>query len=180
MGAVSALIAEGSGQHHEHRVRALLARPCCAGWHLRSGRHGPFSHVRRLAPPGAGSAWLTQRAGAQRKLLAAAGGLEPIENRQALGEIEGLVGEVARHASAGGRAREQVPLRIAAAELTQLLQLRPALDAFGDHLDVQVAAMAMMALTIARSLISVTRSRTKLRSILSVSTRQRFKYDRLE
>ena len=40
--------------------------------------------------------------------------------------------------------------------------------------------MAMIALTIARSLMSVTRSRTKLRSILSVSTRQRFRYDRLE
>src|ERR1700733_8903520 len=71
--------------------------------------------------------------GTQRNVLAAAGGLEPIENGQALGEIEGLVGKVAQAVFRGGRAREQVPLRIAAAELAQLLELRAAPPALSAH-----------------------------------------------
>ena len=122
----------------------------------------------------------SSRLGPHRHLLAAAGGLEIVRARQALGEIERVAVEIAQAVLCRGGSGEEITLCVGAAELAQLLELLPASIPSATTWMCRWRAMAMMALTIARSLRSVTRSRTKLRSILSVSTRQRLRYERLE
>src|SRR5215470_6800323 len=76
---------------------------------------------------------------AHRHRLAAACRLEVLERRPTLGEIERLAVEITQAVLRRGGAGKQIPLRISAAKLTKFLELLPALDAFGDHLDVQMA-----------------------------------------
>src|SRR5207249_5843343 len=58
--------------------------------------------------------------------------------RQPRGEIEGLAVEILAAVLRRRRAGEEKPLRVGAAELAQLLELLPALDALGHYLDVEV------------------------------------------
>src|SRR6516165_5420271 len=77
--------------------------------------------------------------GPHRHLLAAAGDLEILCARQALGEIERLAVEIAQAVLCRGGTGKEITLCVGAAELAQLLELLPALDPFGNHLDVQMA-----------------------------------------
>src|ERR1700694_3511937 len=72
------------------------------------------------------------------EVVPTAGGFQPVERRPGLGEVERLPGQVARAVLCRRRPGKQIPLRISAAELAQLLELLPTLDTFRDHLDVQM------------------------------------------
>src|SRR4029077_1744133 len=95
---------------------------------------GDMAHSRTSGASRAAASGLPQYA----ELIPAAGGFQPIERGQALGEIERLP-QKARPALRGRRRPgKEIPLCIGAAELAQLLELLPAFDAFRNHLDVQV------------------------------------------
>src|SRR5215469_14524244 len=81
----------------------------------------------------------SSRSGPHRHLLAAAGGLEIVRARQALREIERVAVEIAQAILCRGGSGEEITLCVGAAELAHLLELLPALDPFGNHLDVQMA-----------------------------------------
>src|SRR4029077_9471343 len=125
---------------HEYGIRAL-------GGALEARRHVSFSHV----PKSCGSQARSQGRGGFREeaepsdsgaqyaeLVPTAGGFQAVECRPGRGEIERLPGQVARAVLRRRRPGKQIPLRITAAELAQLLELLPTLDAFRNHLDVQM------------------------------------------
>src|SRR6516165_7117840 len=90
---------------------------------------------------GAGECCVPDSSGSRphRHLLAAGGSLEVLDYRQALGEIERLAVQIAQAVLCRGGAGKEITLCVGAAELAQLLELLPALDPFGNHLDVQMA-----------------------------------------
>src|SRR5438094_7598300 len=98
-----------------------------------------MAHSRTSGAPRAVAAASGERLGLQRpEAVAAAGGFQRVEHRQPRGEIEGLAVEILAAVLRRRRAGEEKPLRVGAAELAQLLELLPALDALGHHMDVKV------------------------------------------
>src|SRR5439155_11721229 len=103
--------------------------------HSRTSRKG----ADRRRNSGRGGAARAGASGAQHaELIPAAGSFQPVERRQGLGKIERLPGEVQRAVLCRRRPGKEIALRKATAELAQLLELLPALDALRNHLDVQV------------------------------------------
>src|ERR1700720_1311668 len=104
--------------------------------HSRTSRKG--SDRRRAFRKGAAPTGASDSGAQYAELVPTAGGFQPVERRPGRGEIERLPGQVARAVLRRRRPGKEIPLRISAAELAQLLELLPTLDTFRNHLDVQM------------------------------------------
>src|SRR6266478_8823322 len=89
------VVAERVRPHHEYGIRTLWGA-------LGTARHGSFSHVPKRCGSqarlreGAAPAGASDSDAQYAEVVPAAGGFQPVERRQALGEIERLPGEVLR------------------------------------------------------------------------------------